>query len=434
LAVHSSRHFAWTFVGLSLPLVIAVAAIPPLVESIGPERFGFLALAWGLIGYAGALDLGIGRAVTQQLAALRLSNDPARVVRTFRSAIRITVIAGAAGFAALALAAVLGLPALLPAASIDATEVTVSCLLVAIALPAQAVSATYRGVNEAYSNFAGISVLRLFLGAANFGGPYLIALQTSDLRWLVSTIVVSRIMALLAYRHLAIRCLPVECRDAQLGPDSDTMRSLLRFGGWFSVSSVLGPIMVQADRFFVGALISVAAVTAYVLPFELVVQSMVVVGAVTTVLYPSFSAKVSDDPAAARALFNRWLFRVAGSMAVLYAAMLVAMPWVLHGWLGGKLSEDSVIVGRILCVGAFLNSIGAVCFAYLHANKEVRVTALAHVFELPIFLLALIVGIHFFGIAGAAGAWVLRVALDTGLLLTFVSMLHRNGCCSWTRK
>ena len=413
---------------------MAVVTIPLLVERIGPERFGFLALAWGLIGYAGALDLGIGRAVTQQLAALRSFGDPARVVRTFLSATRITVIAGAAGFAALALAAVLGLPTLLPTSSIGVTEVTVACLLVAIALPVQAVSATYRGVNEAYAKFVGISVLRVFLGVANFGGPYLVALKTSDLRWLVSTIVISRIFALLAYRHLAFRCLPAERYDAKIRPDGSTVRALLQFGGWFTVSSVLGPIMVQADRFFVGAMISVVAVTAYVLPFELVVQSMVIVGAVTTVLYPAFSASVSADPAGARALFRKWLLRVAVGMAVFYAALLVAMPKILHGWLGANLSEDSVLVGRILCVGAFFNSVGAVCFAYLHANREVRVTALAHVVELPVFVVALIAGIHLFGIAGAAGAWVLRVALDTGLLLTFVALLHRHGSVSWASR
>ena len=148
-------------------------------------------------------------------------------------------------------------------------------LLVAVALPAQAVSATYLGVNEAYAKFVGISVLRVSLGVANFGGPYLVALKTSDLRWLVSTIVVSRIFALLAYRHLAVRCLPDERHDATIRPDGYTTRTLLRFGGWFTVSSVLGPIMVQADRFFVGAMISVAAVTAYVLPFELVVTCRV---------------------------------------------------------------------------------------------------------------------------------------------------------------
>lgn len=65
-----TRSILWNLLGLGLPLLIAAVTVPKLLTLIGSERFGFLALAWGLIGYAGALDLGIGRATTQRVAAL----------------------------------------------------------------------------------------------------------------------------------------------------------------------------------------------------------------------------------------------------------------------------------------------------------------------------------------------------------------------------
>jgi O-antigen/teichoic acid export membrane protein len=69
-------HVGWNLAGLSLPLLVAALTVPHLVEVLGKEKFGLLALAWGLIGYAGVLDLGIGRAVTQLVSRLRAS--PAR--------------------------------------------------------------------------------------------------------------------------------------------------------------------------------------------------------------------------------------------------------------------------------------------------------------------------------------------------------------------
>ena len=69
------RYILWNLIGLGLPLLMAVFAIPGLLTRIGPERFGLLALAWGLIGYAGMLDLGIGRATTQRVAVLRNNAD-----------------------------------------------------------------------------------------------------------------------------------------------------------------------------------------------------------------------------------------------------------------------------------------------------------------------------------------------------------------------
>lgn len=63
------RNIIWNLLGLGLPLIIAALTVPGLISIVGTERFGLLALAWGLIGYAGALDLGIGRALTQRIAS-----------------------------------------------------------------------------------------------------------------------------------------------------------------------------------------------------------------------------------------------------------------------------------------------------------------------------------------------------------------------------
>ena len=46
-------HIGWNLAGLSLPLVVAAATVPRLISILGQERFGLLALAWGLVGYGG---------------------------------------------------------------------------------------------------------------------------------------------------------------------------------------------------------------------------------------------------------------------------------------------------------------------------------------------------------------------------------------------
>ena len=56
--------------GLGLPLVAAVVCIPVLIETLGPSRFGVLTLIWAVSSYFGVFDLGLGRALTQQLAAV----------------------------------------------------------------------------------------------------------------------------------------------------------------------------------------------------------------------------------------------------------------------------------------------------------------------------------------------------------------------------
>lgn len=396
--------------------------VPLLIDRIGAERFGLLALAWGLVGYAGILDLGIGRAVTRRVAELRMTAGDAEILNVLRSGLSVTKVAGLAGCLALMLAAFSGVHRAIPLSNIQADEILYSMMLLALALPIQAMSATYRGVNEAYSNFVGISVLRIMLGAANFGGPFMVSLWSTDLAWLVSTIVLSRLVGLYAYRTLALRCLPYRAETGLA--DRATMVGLLRFGGWVSVSNAISPVLVQADRFFIGVLISASAVTAYVLPYEIVMQCLVLVGAVTTVIFPAMSGAVAEDRLRAREIYAVWLWRVGLGMLAVTVALSVSLPWILDTWLGSRVSDDSLLVGRILCAGVFLNSVGAVCFAYLHANGRVRATAIAHIVEVPLFLGVLYLAVTEIGIVGAAVAWVVRVALDTGLLLWLVSSLH----------
>mgnify|MGYP003393417968 FL=1 len=55
--------------GMVLPMLVGVLTVPGLLQRLGQEKFGVLALGWALVGYFGFLDLGMGRALTQYLAS-----------------------------------------------------------------------------------------------------------------------------------------------------------------------------------------------------------------------------------------------------------------------------------------------------------------------------------------------------------------------------
>src|SRR5260221_9740565 len=63
-----ARNTVWNLIGNGAPLIVAVFSIPILIQGLGKDRFGVLALAWTLIGYASLFDLGLGRALTQLVA------------------------------------------------------------------------------------------------------------------------------------------------------------------------------------------------------------------------------------------------------------------------------------------------------------------------------------------------------------------------------
>lgn len=412
-------HIGWNLFGLVLPLLIAMVAIPHLIASIGNERFGLLSLAWGMMSYAGVLDLGIGRALTQMVSRLRGQNATREVPIALATAARITMTAGLLGSAAIIAFAMLGGTSFVKAEHIPTTEIYYSLILLAIALPAQAMSATYRGMNEAYLNFRGISILRVALGTVNFAGPLLISFFTTNLAWLIASLVVSRLASLFIFRQLALGCLKKNEPDytpEALVYSPETAKLLFSFGGWVTVSSIISPMMVQMDRFMIASMISAAAVTVYVVPYELVAQSLILVGAISSVIFPTLTRLMQERPREWLPYFQTWLFRVGGMMFLVTSTIIVLMPYILKIWLKDHFNPTSVEVGQILCLGVFSNALGSMYYALLHARGKAYVTAKIHMFELPLYLTFLYFALKEFGVIGAAIAWSARMTLDMFLL------------------
>lgn len=405
---------AWNAAGLAAPLAVALLCVPPLLERLGTERFGLLALAWALTAISGLFDLGIGRATTRCVAVQLGRGESHRIASTLAAAVRIAGQAGLAGALLLMLAAAFGAHRAIRYDPVLEPEVLQATLLLALAIPLQTLIATYRGVSEARQQFRGISLVRMALGVANFAAPLAVAQYTSHLALLVLSLLLARMAACMAFRQLARQELP---RAGETPPlSAHERRELLRAGGWFSVSAVVSPILVQADRFVIGAVLSAAAVSTYAVPFDLITQLLIVVTAVTTVVFPSITYHLQTDATSARAQFDRWLWIVAGAMASVTALVAWWLPVLLNLWLGAALPAEASTVGRWLCLGVWINAVGSMYFAWLHAQGRFRATALLHLVELPLYLSALFLLLHLFGVTGAAIAWVLRVGLDSAVL------------------
>lgn len=412
-----ASHILWNFGGLALPLAVAFFAIPQLLASLGQEKFGLLALAWGLIGYAGALDLGVGRALTQMVGVLRGQGNDAKIAVALYTANRITLVFGLVGGGLTALAAVMGGYSWIKVSATSTDELMYSMILLAVALPIQAMSATYRGVNEAFLNFKGVSLVRVALGVVNFGGPWLVSIYSASLVASVSTLVISRLLAVFFYRHLALNC----SRVAQVQPSEShyepaVARQLFTFGKWVTVSSFVSPVMVQADRFVVAAMLSAAAVSIYVVPYEVVTQCLIISGSISSVIFPYLSKLMAEGEIEWKAYFKKWNTRVAALMVFTSVTLAVCLPYILPWWIEVGFNEQSVLVGQILCVGVFLNAVGTMYYAAIHAAGRADVTAKIHLFELPLYLSTLVLLLEVFGVSGAAYAWAFRMGLDTVLL------------------
>lgn len=410
------RNTLWNLAGTGLPLLLGVVAIPYLVSEVGVEAFGILTLIWALIGYFSLFDFGLGRALTQQVASSLARNQGDKIPQLVKSGLLFTAVTGLLGGLVLAAVAVpLGHSWLKVSVPLQAAT-TYSLFIAALGIPLTTITAGLRGVLEAYEDFKAVNLLRIGLGMANFGLPALsVLLFGPSLAYMVATLVAARLLVFLAYWLFVHKKLPQGW--ARTTARLHDVKNLLSFGVWMTVSNVISPLMVTADRFLIAAVLGASAVAYYTVPFEVLVRVLVIPGALTTALFPRLSFTLKKEPAIAQMLYRRSVKAVAITLAVVCTVIALGSYQGLALWLDPDFASKSWLIVSILSVGIFLNGIAFVPFAMIQAAGDAKTTAVLHLCELVVYVPLLIAALHFFGLAGAAMAWVCRVALDL-LLLT----------------
>jgi O-antigen/teichoic acid export membrane protein len=412
-----TRNAILNLFGLVAPLLVALFAIPPLTRELGTDRFGILTLIWVVLGYFSLFDLGLGRAVTQivsgQLSRGQLENVPDLIWTALglMLALGLTTALAVAGASGLLVHA-LRVPAQLE------HETLQSFYLLTISIPIVMVTTGLRGILEANHRFDLVTWIRAPLGVFTYVGPLLVIPFGQGLVPVVAILIVGRAIALGVHVIMCRRVMPSLRGRPRL--DFALVPRLLKLGSWMSVSNLVGPMLVNIDRFVLGSVISVSVVAYYTVPFELATKVLLLPGALAGVLFPAFAGTYGTDPSRSRRLFSQgmkvtWL--------VLFPIIVVLVAFAHEGlllWLGPEFAAKSARVLQWLAVGVLINSLAQVSFALVQGAGRPDLTAKLHILELPFYFLLLWWLIRRYGVDGAAIAWTLRASVDAVALFGLV--------------
>ncbi len=400
------RDSSWNIVGLLLPLLSTLVCIPILLGNLGSERFGILSLIWVVIGYFTLFDLGFGRAVTKLVSEMEYLENHSELQSLCVTSLSI---AGSVGFLGSTIVVILawlcGLSDSLPVVIQSESN---SVLWVAICIPITVLTAVLKGMLEGVQRFRILNIIRGPMGAIFFLLPALVSYWDPTLSMAVAMSVLARFFMLYAH-YLPCRSMVVWSRHLI---SRAWIKPLFEFGGWFTVSNLVGPVIVYMDRFVLAAIVPFANIAYYTAPFELVSKVLNIPVALTSALFPVLNKlRLKDDASALkmRAYVQKIVF-ILMTLIVLIGSGLTNS--FLGIWLGTDFAEHSTRIMQWLFVGFGFNALAQVTYTSLQSQGQTRVVAYLHLLELPLYGLVLWIAIEAFGISGAAIAWTIRSLMD----------------------
>ena len=361
-----AKNTLWNLLGQGVPLLVALLTIPQLIQGLGIDRFGVLSLAWMVIGYFSLFDMGLGRALTK-LVAEKLgtgqTQDIPALVWTALVLMSVLGLMGAIVIAALApwlVHSALNIPAPLQMETLQAFY------LLAFSIPIVISTAGLAGLLQAYQRFDLMNALNIPLGVWTYLGA-LVALHFSNhLLSVVAVLAAGRLLAWGGYLLMCLRLVPMLRQGIRVR--RALLRPLLSFGGWMTISNIIGPLMMNLGSFLIGALTSIASVAYYATPYNIVTKLWLVPFALGSVLFPAFSATSTSDRAHTVRLVTRGTNTIFFALFPLVLVIVTLAHEGLTFWLGVEFAQNSTHVLQWLAIGVFINSLTNVPYLLIQGD------------------------------------------------------------------
>jgi len=420
-----ARNSALYFLSLGLPAVTALFLVPVTVRSLGPARFGLLALAWAVAEGSGMFDFGLGRATVRFVADATVKG---------RERLREIVVASLFSQTAAGMVAGLLLFLLAPVLVQRVFTISPSAIpeaasmfrVLALHLPVLLAAAALRATLEGAQRFDVSAALRIPGSIAAVAIPAGMAWAGYSLPAIMWALLAVRLVLVLVSSAAVSRSL-------QLGrwgmPSSwRILIEMLRYSGWVAVSTALGPLLGSFERFAVGSIVGVAGLGFYTGAAEVANRCLMIPVTAFSALLPALAATDAHGARDRALTVTRSARRqLAAVLFPLCLTLFAFAPAILRIWLSPAFAESAGTALRILSIGVFFNGLAHLPLALLYGSNRPDLPAKIHIVEAAIYVPATFMLVTTWGITGAAIAWAARCAAD--LVMYEVVSRRSLGSC-----
>ena len=406
-------------------------ATPYILDGLGAEEYGLMALAIATIGFLGLLDLGMGAALVKFVSQFFATRDYAGINQAVGTSL---LFYGGIGLVGLALSLagtpffveeILSIPAGLETTAETVFYITgfsfffTMLLNVLASLPGSIQRFDVRAkVNMTYTTATVLlTVLLVYLG--------------HGVREIVMLNLVLTIGGIGAYVFVGRRLLPLE---PVLKPNLDLLKQMFSFGSFAFVSAASGIVLFHLDKFIIGAFMGVQMVTFYAIPASLAAKIHASVANLAQVIFPLSSELITlEQKERLHHLYVRATRLVLAFVATIAIPPLFFADEILGVWLGRAFAETSATVFVLLIVAYILLTFSIVPSYLVHGAGQPRIAALFALLSGALNVALLLFLVPRFGILGAGWAYLFSVAPVPVFVVVIERRILRASGTAWIR-
>lgn len=406
-------------------VLLSLVMVPILIGYLGMDLYGLLTVSWAFVLQMAFLDLGFSAATTRLVSQSLVHDKRAEAAEWAWTGIAAQVVVGGAAavvlwFLSPSLASLLRVDPELYGAAVFAFR------LFALVIPLELVTRSFGAVLEGSQQFRYASLL-MFGTAFGTNAAYVAGIVVGgNFELILSAVVLARLLLLGVGYLLARRTLP-ELGALPAGFAAlfgARVRSMFGFGSWMTLNTAAGTFLVYVDRWVIGALVGVALVPLYTVPFSLAWHLNLISFSVVATLFPAFAALLaagSWDRAQEYYLrSHRYLLTVTVPILIV---LFVWAPTLLRVWIDTDFAAGAARPLRLLLAGMALALMAPVSGAVLQGAGRPDVLTRVYAVELPLHVAGAWFFIGRWGIDGAAAWFVVRVFSETVVLWVLVHRL-----------
>jgi O-antigen/teichoic acid export membrane protein len=404
---------AWSAVGTLVPALIAVPSIGYVARNLSVEEFGELSILWSLVGFSGLLDFGLSRGIAYGVAK---TSCESRIREIFIHGTSIALIASSL-FTIIFTS--LGITLLACRVDLWSDNATSTLAAVFATIPWLVASSLNLALLEGKCEFRLVNTLRAAIGVASFLGPLCAVLMGGGYSDCAYAVVIARAVGF--FGTILARSVRLNYGEKINLSAWQESKRLLAYGGWITVSNVVGPIMTTLDKFLLGLISGPAQVGIYAGPTDLASRLAVIPALAARASFPVIAKCKSD--AELRQIYLEVFTYVSTMALIVFGTAFFLSRTIIELWLGENYIESGSLVLQIAVVGALANSLAVPAFTYLQALGKSDFAAKVHLLEVIPFLIIFYWLATAHGIYGAAIATCLRMFADAIIFLIAKSRL-----------